>query len=98
MTLKLSPQQLKLVKSVLAQHVPKLTVWAFGSRVHGHGLKPASDLDLALITKQPLSLSQLGALKEAFAESDLPFRVDVVDWSTLEPSFQLIVKKDHIVI
>ena len=34
-------------------------------------------------------------VKEAFVESDLPFHVDVVDWSLLNDSFKAIIHKEH---
>jgi type I restriction enzyme S subunit len=33
-------------------------------------------------------MTTLGLLNEAFAESDLPWRVDVVDWASTAPEFQ----------
>ena len=59
-------------KQILAVQVPQLEVWAFGSRVSGHA-KPYSDLDLALITVQALTLAQLADITDAF---DHPRRCD----------------------
>lgn len=54
-------------------------VRAFGSCATGQ-LKPYSDLDLVIMTDQPLTLGQLTELTDAFADSDLPghgqFRAD----------------------
>jgi hypothetical protein len=36
----------------------------------------------------PLSMSTLGLRTEAFAESDLLRRVDVVDWASTSPGFR----------
>jgi type I restriction enzyme S subunit len=36
----------------------------------------------------PLPLSTLGQLQDTFASSDLPWRVDVVDWASTSPEFQ----------
>ena len=94
----LKPEELKIVKRLLEDHVPGREVWAFGSRVHGRRLKPFSDLDLAVIGDVPLSLDAYTSLKHAFTESDLPFRVDVVDWATTAPKFRAIIEKDHIVL
>ena len=51
-------------------------------------LLPYSDLDLVLMGATPLPMTTLGLLNEAFAESDLPWRVDVVDWASTAPEFQ----------
>lgn len=93
----LSPQDRAMVARILQAQVPDLEVWAFGSRVKGSA-KPYSDLDLALITAHPLSLEQSGALREAFDESDLPIRVDIVDWAATSESFRKIIERDKIVV
>jgi uncharacterized protein len=77
------------------RYVPEFPVWAFGSRVHGRNIKPHSDLDLAIMTSDPLPLDRFLDLKTAFAESDLPYRVDVIDWASTEPGFRTVVKSCH---
>jgi type I restriction enzyme S subunit len=85
------------VQRILKTHVPQYEVWAFGSRVKGKA-KPYSDLDLAIITQSPLPLGVLGALQDAFAESDLPWRVDVVDWACTSASFRDIIQQNKVVV
>ena len=60
--------------------------------------KPYSDLDLAIITETPLPLATRAALAEAFSESDLPWRVDVVDWSITSEAFRKIIARDKAVL
>ncbi len=91
----LETDDLNQVRSILREWVPDCEVWAFGSRVHQRGLKPFSDLDLVLITEQPLAESLYGKIKEAFSESDLPIRVDIADWSLLSDSFRNIILKEY---
>ncbi|MCQ9328571.1 nucleotidyltransferase family protein [Pelistega suis] len=95
--LHLSEQELFIVKSILQQHIPYATVWAFGSRVNGHH-KPYSDLDLAVMTDKPLSLEVHANLKDAFSESDLPWKVDIVDWALTSEQFRKIIQKQFEVI
>jgi len=45
-----------------------------------------------------LEFRQLAALKDAFAESSLPFRVDVVDWATTSAEFRAIIEERFEVI
>ncbi len=90
--IEMSPAQLDEVKGILREHVPGCEVRAFGSRVTGR-VKPWSDLDLAVIADQPLGFRRLGLLVEAFQESTLPFRVDVLDWHETSPSFQAIIAR-----
>ena len=79
----LAQEHLEFVCQVLREHAPHHRAYAFGSRVvrdtrDRARLKPHSDLDLALEGPE-LSPQQLFALREAFSESDLPMRVDLVE-------------------
>ena len=76
---------------------PSPEVWAFGSRAR-RTAKPYSDLDLALITHQPLSLGQLADIADAFAASDLPIRVDLVDWASASDAFRKRIERDAVVV
>lgn len=89
--LDLTPQHLSEVRRILLLHVPGRTVRVFGSRVQGNA-KPFSDLDLVVMGDTPLDFRQLAALKDAFAESNLPFRVDVVDWASTSEAFRKIIE------
>lgn len=96
-TLNISQEEWHIVQSILKQHIPQRTVWAFGSRVNGHA-KPYSDLDLVILGDEPLSLAEHAALTDGFSESDLPFKVDLVDWNLIGEEFQQIIKQDYYVI
>ncbi len=93
----LNPQDWNEVCHVLRAHVPEYTVWAFGSRVKWTA-KAYSDLDLAIITQQPLSLTRMANIKEAFDESNLSIRVDIVDWATTSEAFRKIIEQDKVVV
>jgi type I restriction enzyme S subunit len=93
----ISPHDLETVRRILRKHVPDCEVWAFGSRAQ-RTAKAYSDLDLAVITEVPLPLELRGALAEDFAESDLPFRVDVVDWARTDEAFRRVVEKGKVVV
>jgi type I restriction enzyme S subunit len=86
-----------IVRDILHRRVPDHEVWAFGSRVKGT-TKPYSDLDLAVISEAPLPLDVLAGLVEDFSESDLPWRVDVVDWAATSESFRRIIERDKVVV
>ena len=91
------PHHWAIVRDILQKHVLQYEVWAFGSRAKWT-TKQYSDLDLAVISDQPLSLSVSAALADDFSESDLPFKVDVVDWATTSESFREIIKRDKVVV
>jgi type I restriction enzyme S subunit len=40
----------------------------------------------------------LGAIAEDFSDSDLPWKVDVVDWATTAESFRKIIERDKVVV
>jgi predicted nucleotidyltransferase len=84
-----------IVKDILQKFLPKETVWAFGSRVR-HTHKPFSDLDIVVVNDQPLSIATMAELREAFSESDLPWKVDVVDWASISDSFKDTIKSNKL--
>ena len=83
----LKPHQVEQVRNILQQHVPKAKVYAFGSRVKLTA-KAHSDLDLVVVAETEIPLGRMHLLEEAFAESDLPFRVDVLDWHAISAEFR----------
>ena len=95
--LELLPRELEIVCGILERHVPDREVWAFGSRAKGTA-RPYSDLDLAVLGDQPLALSVRADLAEGFSESDLPFKVDVVDWATTSERFRQIIRSDYVAL
>ena len=95
--LDITDHQWETVSQVLQASVPVCEVWAFGSRVLGRS-KSYSDLDLAVLAGRPLSLETRAVLADAFDESDLPFKVDVVDMSSASPAFCAIIESEHLVV
>ena len=96
--MKVTLAELQLVRRILQKHLPGYPVWAFGSRVHGRNFKPFSDLDLAVISEKPLRLDDLIALRRAFSDSDLPFRVDVADYAAADAGFRSIIRAEHEIV
>lgn len=88
---------LKTIQGILKKYIPGLEVRAFGSRVLGSA-KVYSDLDLAVVSQSQLDPVVLINLKEAFQESRLPFRVDVIDWQSISTGFQKIINQNYVVI
>jgi len=92
-----SPDQLQTIKDILKRHAPDCEVRAFGSRFKWTA-KDHSDLDLAFVGSEKLPFKKLSALKNAFEESDLPYRVDVLDWHSISPEFQKVIEQGYEVI
>ena len=97
MLLDMRDDHLKIVQGILKKYVPAREVWAFGSRAKWLA-KEYSDLDLCILGEAPLSFKTLGLMEEAFDESDLPYKVDVVDWATTSELFRRIIEKDKVVV
>lgn len=98
-SLDLPKKYLEQVEALLRAHVPNAEVWAYGSRVTGGGHE-ASDLDLVLRNpKNPQETTgALYELKEAFIESNLPIRVDIMDWARVPVSFHREIEQAHVVV
>ena len=95
--LDIRPDHLTIVQDILHQQVPKRAVWAFGSRAKWLA-REYSDLDLCVLGDAPLSFRNLELLEQAFADSDLPYKVDVVDWATISESFRKIIERDKVMV
>ncbi len=93
----LNPNHLATVKDILAEHVPECEVRAFGSRTTWTA-RDYSDLDLAVVGERPVDWRTLSRLKEAFEESNLPMRVDVLDWHAISESFREVIERDYVVV
>ena len=93
----LAPHDWHELCTVIDQNLREYEVWAFGSRVAGTA-KSFSDLDLVIRTEQQLSLEKIATLKDAFDESDLTIRVDLVDWSATSTTFKNIILQRYVVI
>ena len=91
----LSPRNLEIVKRVLRDHVPGCEVRAFGSRATWTA-KDYSDLDLALVGESEIGDATLARLREAFEDSSLPMRVDVLDWHGISPAFRKVIERDSV--
>lgn len=95
LALQLSDIERELVIQILKQHLPHAKFWLFGSRIT-NSAKPYSDLDIAIIQDKPIDLVKLGDLEEDFANSSLPFKVDLIDWQRISPEFRIHIESNYI--
>jgi len=93
----ITPEERAIVLRILNDIVPDRDVRAFGSRVTGK-TKPFSDLDLAIMGDEPLSLETRTQLEDAFSASDLPWKVDVLDWNLTDEKFRNLIHRKNIFI
>ncbi len=97
MAIQIENNELKFIKHLILKYVPDAKIKAFGSRVKGTA-KKYSDLDIAIQADQSISLLTLSNLEEAFANSDLVYKVDLIDWHRISPEFQQHIEKNCVVI
>lgn len=64
-------------------------VFIFGSRATEKE-KKFSDYDIGIFGKKPVPWKILSLIEEALEESDLPYKVDVVDFSLVSQGFRKI--------
>ena len=86
-----------IILDLLKKHVPGQRVVAFGSRATWTA-KEYSDLDLAILWEEDAPGRIISALSEGFEESNLPFKVDIVDWSQIEESLRTTIRRDGVVL
>lgn len=94
----LAPAHRRIVCGILREHLPHgARAWLFGSRATGRAQR-YSDLDLAIDAGRRLTLDETGRLAEAFSDSDLPYRVDIVDWTSIEKAFRRLIAADRVLL
>jgi len=92
----IKPRDKKILFPLLAQYLPHTTIWAYGSRVLGNA-RPWSDLDLVVFSDTEQK-NRISLLKEALEESNLSFRVDILEWDSLPDSFKSNISASPTVI
>ena len=88
--------QRKAVLALLERHLPNTTVWVYGSRAKWTA-RPQSDLDMVVFAT-PEQASRVSNLREAFEESNLPFRVDLFVWDAVPERFRKRIEAEHVVL
>ncbi len=92
----ITASQQKTVLTLLQRHLPRTEAWVYGSRAKWTA-RPQSDLDLVVFAT-PDQRNRIGALRDAFEESDLPFRVDLFVWDEVPEEFREEIESEHIVL
>lgn len=88
---------LRYLVEQLKSYIPDATVWAFGSRVKGSN-RTSSDFDLAVLCDKQTAQKQLPKLNEVFIESDIPFKVQLLDFNRLPVNMQENIKKRYVIL
>lgn len=86
----LEDQYFTVLKDIIRSYIPDSKVILYGSRTKNK-CKIYSDIDIAVIGKNKLDEKLKRDMVEAFDESKLPYRVDIVDWFDLDDDFKKII-------
>jgi len=87
----LTTQQITIVTSIIHRYLPDCAISVFGTRATGKA-KPYSDLDILLKTNDAITPLTMFNIKEDLSESDLPFRVDILDWLSISEEFKSAIQ------
>jgi len=79
---------IKLIKSTLEHQLPTgYKAFIFGSRAQGTS-RQYSDIDLGILGKTKLPTSKIAHIKNDLEDSNLPYRVDLIDFTTVTNKFK----------
>ena len=87
-------KEMEIILDILNKNAKDCEVLAFGSRVTGNH-KLFSDLDLAFICKTKLGLDRISNLEYEFSKSNLPYRIDIVNYKRASKEFQKIINENN---
>ena len=90
----LNKQTIEEIKTIIFSYLnpKKDKVFLFGSRAIGDARK-FSDIDIGIKTAKKLPSETKLAIEEAFEESNIPYTIDVVDFSQTSDQFRDVALK-----
>ena len=80
----------KKIKEIILESIDdgkKYRLFIFGSRVSGQSRK-YSDYDIGIEGKEVIPFAMLAKIKIALNDSELPYKIDVVDFSAVSKKFR----------
>ncbi|MFC1841640.1 nucleotidyltransferase family protein [Candidatus Dependentiae bacterium] len=91
----LEPEYKEKIIGILTVLFPDAKIYLFGSRARGtHSEK--SDIDIAIDEGKEIRPGRIGEAINMFAESRIPYKVDVVDFHGISEKMQYFIKKEGI--
>ncbi|MCZ9980102.1 restriction endonuclease subunit S [Brachyspira hyodysenteriae] len=81
---------IEIINKILSDNIKSGKVYAFGSRYKWTN-REFSDLDLAIDINRKMSINEIENLKYNFEESNLSYRVDVIDYNNITDEFKKII-------
>ncbi len=92
----ITADQRQTILALLERYLPNTAAWVYGSRVAWTS-RPQSDLDMVVFAT-PEQNDRVAEIREAFEESDLPFRVDLFVWNAAPEEFRKRIEEEHVVL
>ena len=82
------------IKEIIFRFLDKdeYKVFIFGSRANEQARK-YSDYDIGISGSKPLPETTKFMIEEALEKSDLPYKIDIVDFSLVSPEFKKVALK-----
>ncbi len=82
--------QKEKIKEIINRHLDGSTVRIFGLRIDNRSTE-RSDIDVAIDASHRIDLLTMANIKYDFEESDIPYRVDIVDYNSVSKNFKKII-------
>ena len=95
--IKVTDAELETILNILKKYFTSTKLLIFGSRIT-NSIKEFSDLDIALKAEKKLPFKALNRAIEDLEYSNLPFRVDIMDYNSISTEFQKIIDDNNISI
>jgi uncharacterized protein len=83
----------RMVLTALGEH--DAAVWLFGSCARG-GVRQHSDIDIAILPRDPLPIGFFGELDAEIEEGTIPYDVDLVDLRHADPALVAEVRREGV--
>lgn len=95
----LDPKITQLLRQIIYKYLPddSYKAFVFGSRATGRNRK-FSDLDLGINGPKPLTPKEYISIQSDLEESDIPYRVDLVDFAKINNKFKQVLNSSIIKI
>lgn len=81
--------------SILSALFPRTKIYLFGSRARKTN-REFSDIDIALDAGRPLDNIDVGEARDMLAESNVPYKIDVLDLQSVPEEMKKIILKEGV--
>lgn len=83
------------ILGILTILFPNAKIYFFGSRVGDNHAKYA-DIDIAIEEDMAIRPGRIGEAINMFAESSIPYKIDILDYNSVSKDMQYFIKRDGV--